>query len=405
MDRLRDIYPARPNLSTFLDSVFSHLSGRAPALAAQNCYGLRLFGLSPQHIRPMARKPAVWGMLMPSLVRRLTSDTGTSECIRGQDGVVNPQDTFTVTPTEKLAAIAKDFLLAATLRKIPPSIGSRETMQLGACALSTIRSNRGNAGRRWALLNAWAWAGHWLIPDRSRENLSGAKFAKDSSQPQVRWQTLSGPTAALQSAFSYVDVPRVHEVSTEEEGLGCEGFKPAIEIRWHGGALPELGVRRPFQVSRRRALEVAGQTLGDLWRLRPASATALTLQACQFRGFDIRHNRRFHGVPDMDRILTCWLVHTSEVFRGVGQNQELSKAGQQEVLDGIGRSEQVELLLGWRAVNAIIRQRDQESALRWVNAHITKFGGSPSKVTIWGESAGADSVLQHVIANAGQTEP
>ncbi|KAJ6582727.1 Alpha/Beta hydrolase protein [Mycena vulgaris] len=48
---------------------------------------------------------------------------------------------------------------------------------------------------------------------------------------------------------------------------------------------------------------------------------------------------------------------------------------------------------------------DQESALRWVNAHITKFGGSPSKVTIWGQSAGAGSVLQHVIANDGQTEP
>ncbi|KAJ6524299.1 Alpha/Beta hydrolase protein [Mycena vulgaris] len=48
---------------------------------------------------------------------------------------------------------------------------------------------------------------------------------------------------------------------------------------------------------------------------------------------------------------------------------------------------------------------DQDFALRWVNAHITKFGGSPSKVTIWGVSAGAGSVLQHVIANDGQTEP
>ncbi|KAF8168644.1 Alpha/Beta hydrolase protein [Mycena galopus ATCC 62051] len=48
---------------------------------------------------------------------------------------------------------------------------------------------------------------------------------------------------------------------------------------------------------------------------------------------------------------------------------------------------------------------DQDFALRWVNRHINKFGGDPSKVTIWGESAGAGSVLQHVVANKGQTRP
>ncbi|KAJ6477550.1 Alpha/Beta hydrolase protein [Mycena sanguinolenta] len=48
---------------------------------------------------------------------------------------------------------------------------------------------------------------------------------------------------------------------------------------------------------------------------------------------------------------------------------------------------------------------DQDFALRWVNRHINKFGGDPSKVTIWGESAGAGSVLQHVVANNGRTQP
>ncbi|KAF8168668.1 Alpha/Beta hydrolase protein [Mycena galopus ATCC 62051] len=48
---------------------------------------------------------------------------------------------------------------------------------------------------------------------------------------------------------------------------------------------------------------------------------------------------------------------------------------------------------------------DQDFALRWVNQHVSKFGGDPSKVTIWGESAGAGSVLQHVVANGGRTKP
>ncbi|KAF8144537.1 Alpha/Beta hydrolase protein [Mycena galopus ATCC 62051] len=48
---------------------------------------------------------------------------------------------------------------------------------------------------------------------------------------------------------------------------------------------------------------------------------------------------------------------------------------------------------------------DQDFAFRWVNEHISKFGGDPSKVTIWGLSAGAGSVVQHIVANNGKTTP
>jgi carboxylesterase type B len=48
---------------------------------------------------------------------------------------------------------------------------------------------------------------------------------------------------------------------------------------------------------------------------------------------------------------------------------------------------------------------DQHFALKWVQKYISIFGGDPSKVTIWGESAGAGSVLQHVVAHQGRTDP
>jgi carboxylesterase type B len=56
------------------------------------------------------------------------------------------------------------------------------------------------------------------------------------------------------------------------------------------------------------------------------------------------------------------------------------------------------------AGSANIGVRDQRLALRWINENIGAFGGDPTKVTIWGQSAGASGVGAQIVAYGGRDD-
>ena len=48
---------------------------------------------------------------------------------------------------------------------------------------------------------------------------------------------------------------------------------------------------------------------------------------------------------------------------------------------------------------------DQRAALQWIQSYIHLVGGDPAQVSAWGQSAGAGSILHHLVAFGGTQDP
>ena len=48
---------------------------------------------------------------------------------------------------------------------------------------------------------------------------------------------------------------------------------------------------------------------------------------------------------------------------------------------------------------------DQRFLLNWTQNYIGQVGGDPTRVSAWGESAGAGSILHHLVLNGGSSDP
>lgn len=48
---------------------------------------------------------------------------------------------------------------------------------------------------------------------------------------------------------------------------------------------------------------------------------------------------------------------------------------------------------------------DQRAALQWIQDYIHLLGGDKTQVSAWGESAGAGSILHHLVAFGGTQDP
>ncbi|KAK0202993.1 alpha/beta-hydrolase [Desarmillaria ectypa] len=195
-------------------------------------------------------------------------------------------------------------------------------------------------------------------------------------------------------------------------------YNPAVTISngtLHGLSIPSMGQEAFLNIP--YAQSIAGENrlmvskpLNTSWNT-PLNATSWG-KACpggtnaQFFGVEedcLSINIiRPEGVSDGDELPVLLWIYGGNWYVGSATDPRFngSYIVQRSVELGkpIGKNLQMPIYLTWVSE---IRQR---LALQWLQDNISAFGGSPKKVTIWGESVGGISATIHMAAYGGKNE-
>ncbi|KAK0460036.1 carotenoid ester lipase precursor [Desarmillaria tabescens] len=198
-------------------------------------------------------------------------------------------------------------------------------------------------------------------------------FGPSCPQQAIRLPILTGIPA---EAVDYL-VDSIYDVvlPDDEDCLTINVLKPANATS--NSKLPVIALRQHL---------VSGFLEARLIATTHAARTFLMVSLSQ-GGFELGGTAMYDGTSIVTRSITLDqpVIYVSMNYRVSGFGFLAGKEVKEAAVGNLGL-------------------HDQREALRWIQKYIATFGGDPTKVTLWGESAGAISAAMHMIAYDGDTQ-
>ncbi|KAG5994829.1 hypothetical protein E4U54_003026 [Claviceps lovelessii] len=207
---------------------------------------------------------------------------------------------------------------------------------------------------------------------------------------------------------SLLDVESFNAIPFADPPVGPLRLKPPRKFSGRLDKLDGTGIAPacPQMMISRESLGVIGAVVNDVLQI-PLLKTMSGQEDC----LTVTVQRPAHTKADAKLPVLFWIYGggfefgatntydaTSLLATAVRQNQPFVYVAVNYRVAGFGFMPGKEILADGSANVGLL---DQRMALEWVADNIAAFGGDPSKVTIWGESAGAISVFDQMVLYDG----